>query len=410
MSTLFTLDQIELDAKSIDANSSKPVWIQVAKKGHFRGHPAGPFTLDDTVFGDIIKNFRASASRRIPIDFEHASEASATSGTLPHTGAPAQGWMIDLEQRGAGLFALVEWLPLAAKYIKSGAYKFFSPAIRFDSRDRVSGKNIGARMTSGALTNKPFLEMAAISARDHYSPVLQRRTPTPMTTSTTTKPANVNLAERVAAFKLRGHNHEQAFSLAYNETRSTTSAARPHELTLAERIAERQLANKTHEAGLSTEQIFSLAYKEVTGSPLSMSDRVQSLQLEGHNFESAFTLAIRQKNADRTLAENPLIQGQRAEVASLARSTRVLDDVTMAALVRYQREQARHRSTAPAAPALSAPTFAEIQELARKYAEDNSLTFEQACARASEELASRLADFQVAAEAEAARSTGSNAA
>lgn len=149
------------------AKTKAPVWIQIAKYGHFEGHSSGPFTLDDKTFDDIVRNFKATSNRRIPIDFEHASEADPTDGSIPIDGAPAQGWILDLQKRADGLWGLVEWLEPARQYIEQGKYKYFSPAIRFNSRDRVTGKPIGARMTSGALTNSPFLDgMHSVAAKD----------------------------------------------------------------------------------------------------------------------------------------------------------------------------------------------------------------------------------------------------
>lgn len=145
-----------------------PRWIQIAKVGSFRGHPAGPFALTPETFDEIVRNFRASANKAVPIDFEHASEADPTSGSVPVLGAPAQGWIRDLDNRGgAGLWGLVEWLPQARTYIREGAYRYLSPAIRFGARDRVTGAQIGARLTSAALTNQPFLDgMAPLAAKD----------------------------------------------------------------------------------------------------------------------------------------------------------------------------------------------------------------------------------------------------
>lgn len=146
---------------------SGPVWIQLAKAGAYRGHAAGPFELNATVFSDIVRNFNAQANRRIPIDFEHASELDAASGSIPTEGAPAQGWIVDLDNRGDSLWGLVEWLEPARTYIREKKYRWFSPAIRFNSRDRVTGARIGARMSSGALTNNPFLDgMAPMAAKD----------------------------------------------------------------------------------------------------------------------------------------------------------------------------------------------------------------------------------------------------
>jgi len=150
-----------------DNDNAGPVWIQIAKAGSF--NKGGRFELNQQVFGQIIRNFDETENKRVPIDFEHASEAAATDGEIPTRGAPAQGWITKLEMRGFGgqLWALVEWLPLAKQYIKAGQYKYFSPAIRFNARDRNTGEIIGARLTSGALTNNPFLDgMEQLAARD----------------------------------------------------------------------------------------------------------------------------------------------------------------------------------------------------------------------------------------------------
>lgn len=161
------LESVLLAADTQPQTDGKGVWIQLAKSGTFRGHSAGPFTLDGKVFSDIVRNFKASANKRIPIDFEHASESDATDGSIPHTGAPAQGWILDLDNRGEELWGLVQWLEPARTYVKEEKYKFFSPAIRFGSKDRVTGAPIGARMSSGALTNNPFLDgMKPMVAKD----------------------------------------------------------------------------------------------------------------------------------------------------------------------------------------------------------------------------------------------------
>ena len=70
----------------------------------------------------MVANFKATKNQRIPIDFEHASEQDPTLGTIPTDGAPAQGWIIDLQDRGAaGLWGLVEWLEPARTYVREGS-------------------------------------------------------------------------------------------------------------------------------------------------------------------------------------------------------------------------------------------------------------------------------------------------
>lgn len=59
---------------------------------------------------------------------------------------------------GSVLKALVEWTPDAAEMIRKGQYRFFSPAIDWSALDKETGEAQGATLTSGALTNHPFLE------------------------------------------------------------------------------------------------------------------------------------------------------------------------------------------------------------------------------------------------------------
>jgi hypothetical protein len=147
--------------------ADKPVWIQIAKTGTFAGHHSGPFTLNEKVFGEVIANFKATENRSIIVDFEHASEADETSGSIPTSGAPAQGWVTDIRSSGGNLFGLVDWLEPARTYIREGKYKWISPGIRFACKDQVTGRQIGARLTSVALVGRPFLDgMRPVTAKD----------------------------------------------------------------------------------------------------------------------------------------------------------------------------------------------------------------------------------------------------
>ena len=150
----------DIGAENIDLSKwSPPRWNQLAKVGTFRGHPSGPFELTPSIFEEIARNFNATINKRVPIDYEHASEQPATEGSIPTDGAPAHGWIVTMENRGrAGLWGLTTLHPRAAQKVREGQYMFFSPAIRFSSKDRETGQPIGARMTSGALTNNPFLD------------------------------------------------------------------------------------------------------------------------------------------------------------------------------------------------------------------------------------------------------------
>ena len=129
------------------------VWVNVGEIGHWKGHNAGEFELTSKIFDEIVANHER---RGLPLiwDQEHAAEDDAS----PITGVPSQGWIHRLENRGpAGLWALTEWLDYARDGIRSGRFAFCSPAIRFGCKDGVTGKPIGARLTSCAIVSAPFL-------------------------------------------------------------------------------------------------------------------------------------------------------------------------------------------------------------------------------------------------------------
>jgi hypothetical protein len=136
---------------------TKRVWNKLAVHGVFNGHPAGPFKMDAETFAQIVRNFDREAIP-IPIDYEHASERPATEGSIPQNGAPAVGWIHELQARADGLFGAVEWLPKTREQIRGGQYKFISPAIRFGARDGKTNAACGAKLSSAGLTNQPFLK------------------------------------------------------------------------------------------------------------------------------------------------------------------------------------------------------------------------------------------------------------
>src|ERR1700730_6400649 len=112
---------------------SKRVTIQIAEAGVFRGHPGGPFELNDEIFSQICRNF-ARDGIPVPVDWEHATEADAAA--LANGGAPACGWIHDLINHGDSVWAEVEWLPKAESQIQNGEYRYCSPAIRFGCKDQ----------------------------------------------------------------------------------------------------------------------------------------------------------------------------------------------------------------------------------------------------------------------------------
>jgi hypothetical protein len=141
-------------------------WNQVARFGEWRGHQAGPFAFTAETFAEIITNFEATENRRIPVDYEHLSEVLPKNAA--QEGVPAVAWIVALEARGDELWAAFEWVDAqAVEYVRAKKYLYLSPSAIFDAVDRVTGQRCGARLTSAALTNHPFLDgMAPLVASD----------------------------------------------------------------------------------------------------------------------------------------------------------------------------------------------------------------------------------------------------
>lgn len=146
--------------------------IAVAMPGSWmRNDHAFSITVNDLDL--MVRNFEKKKNDMIVIDYEHASEMPEVAKGGP---VPAAGWIHKLHVSGSRfqgsgkkpnaaytipaplLSALVEWTPQAEQMIASGQYRFFSPAIDWGATDKETGEMQGATLTSGALTNHPFLE------------------------------------------------------------------------------------------------------------------------------------------------------------------------------------------------------------------------------------------------------------
>jgi len=153
-----------------------PKWEHVATEGEYLGYNGGhdPFTFTREIFEQMVRNLRAHPSFKagangfgsvgiVPWDFSHASEYHPTGGNLPVIGAPAQGWTYDLAIKTTAegtsqLWALTLFDDLARDYVRAGKYKWASVCVVLEDVDPKTGESVGARLTSIALTNQPFIE------------------------------------------------------------------------------------------------------------------------------------------------------------------------------------------------------------------------------------------------------------
>lgn len=162
------------DLTPTSLNGKKVVEIPICIAGTWvKGNHKFSITSDD--IDNMIRNFETRANGQTVIDYEHASEMPELA---KGNAIPAAGWMHGLRKRKIhdprtnelvdALTALAEWTPKAEEMLLNGEYRFFSPAIDWSKTDKKTGKPIGAALTSGALTNHPFLEeLPPITLSDH---------------------------------------------------------------------------------------------------------------------------------------------------------------------------------------------------------------------------------------------------
>jgi len=132
-----------LKGKTIDAH--------IAKCGTFSGYRDGEFSLTRKMFDQMIGNFQ-SEKNPLPVYFGH-------SDTIPLAEEPeAKGWILAVERRGDDLWAKLEMTSEMESKIKDGKFRFTSIFCRTQNVHRETGKKIGARLVSLAITNSPFID------------------------------------------------------------------------------------------------------------------------------------------------------------------------------------------------------------------------------------------------------------
>lgn len=121
------------------------------------------FAITKATLADVVKNFRGRGVDTV-IDYEHASEEPGVAAGGP---VPASGWLKAVEDapdENGVLWGQAEFTPRAQEMVKGGEYKYLSPVINWGARNKLTGEQQGATLTSMALTNRPFLEhLPAIS-------------------------------------------------------------------------------------------------------------------------------------------------------------------------------------------------------------------------------------------------------
>ncbi|WP_339863209.1 phage protease [Paremcibacter congregatus] len=130
-------------------------WVQLLPLGNFSGSDGrGPYQINDPK--TVIEMTAAhSVGRDLPVDYDHQTEFANKNGKP----APAAGWIKEFDAREDGIYGRIEWTEKAAAAIQAKEFRYISPVF-FHTKDGRIG-----RIDSAGLTNKPNLQMKALSSQ-----------------------------------------------------------------------------------------------------------------------------------------------------------------------------------------------------------------------------------------------------
>ena len=116
----------------------------------------GDFLVDNESFQSIRCKF-TERQLQIPIDYEHQ--------TLKDMQAPAAGWIKDIVLKSDGIYGAVDWTEKATEYLKNREYRYLSPVVLTQGKERRV-----VALHSAALTNTPAIDaMTPVTCSDKPS-------------------------------------------------------------------------------------------------------------------------------------------------------------------------------------------------------------------------------------------------
>lgn len=139
--------------QNVISQDSKLIPVHAARIGVFKGYRDGEFQLTTEMFKEIVDNFN---SEKTPIACYrgHADLVGSINGEEPEN----CGWVVSLAVKDNNLWALCEFTQEMLEQLKQGKYKFASIYMKSNDVHRETGKEIGCRLVSLAITAQPFID------------------------------------------------------------------------------------------------------------------------------------------------------------------------------------------------------------------------------------------------------------
>lgn len=149
MRTLTAIHSIELQS------GTAPDWVMLVPVGKFYGRDGrGPY-LNYTPEEVVATSQRRAAGMDLGIDYDHQADFTKSNGG----GAPASGWIKELEVREDGIYGRVEWTARATQAIEEGEYRYVSPVFNHLKNGQITC------ILRAALSNTPNLPLTALASQ-----------------------------------------------------------------------------------------------------------------------------------------------------------------------------------------------------------------------------------------------------
>lgn len=148
----------------LDAPAATTSRIQIAKLGNFEHGRYGKFAITEQQVASWKDNLAKLPGGQAPIDLDHSPERGR--------GTEAAGWITGIDIEDGKPMADVEWTPLGKAALDEKRYRFISPT--YGKPKDEAGNQLGETLFAAGLTNRPHLNMPAISLSSEFDKWLDR--------------------------------------------------------------------------------------------------------------------------------------------------------------------------------------------------------------------------------------------
>lgn len=135
-------------AMDLPESEGAPEWVHLlpAAQGEIQTYDnRGPYRIADI---EAVIAASMQSERGMPVDENHATDTALANGL----GAPARGWIKELQSRADGLWGRVEWTKAGQALLADRAYRGISPVFNHLADMTIT------RVLRASLTNKPNLK------------------------------------------------------------------------------------------------------------------------------------------------------------------------------------------------------------------------------------------------------------